>query len=81
MILSFVSQKQVKYWQFHLVKPNFTHSIPFQSLNTKYANFSQGIKKFLALNSASDLRYYRRESIFRLFFSEHLCTKVELQVT
>lgn len=29
IILSFVSQKQVKYWQFHLVKPNFTHSIPF----------------------------------------------------
>lgn len=29
IILSFVSQKQVKYWQFHLVKPKFTHSIPF----------------------------------------------------
>lgn len=29
MILSFVSQKQVKYWQFHLVKSTFTHSIPF----------------------------------------------------
>lgn len=80
MILSFVSQKQVKYWQFHLVKSTFTHSIPFQS---EYkANFSKGIKKFLALNSATDVRYYHeRESIFRLFFSEHLCTKVELQVT